>query len=68
MESKGLRVNTKKTKVMICGYDEGPVLKSGKWPCGVCRKELVATPYFVLSATVGFMHTAVTFMAICLVL
>ena len=38
MESKGLRVNTKKTKVMICGYDEGPVLKSGKWPCGVCRK------------------------------
>ena len=28
---------------MICGYDEGPVLKSGKWPCGVCREKGVAS-------------------------
>ena len=38
MESKGLRVNTKKTKVMISHPDRGPVYKSGKYPCGVCYK------------------------------
>ena len=68
MESKDLRMNTKKTKVMICGYDEGPVLKSDKWPCRGVGKELVATPYFVFSAVVGFMRAAVAFMVVCLVL
>ena len=38
MEAKGLRVNTKKTKVMISHPDAGPVYKSGKYPCGVCSK------------------------------
>ena len=38
MEAKGLRVNTKKTKVMISHPDAGPVYKSGKYPCGVYLK------------------------------
>ena len=36
--AKGLRVNMSKTKVMVCGVGQGPVTKSGKWPCGVCSK------------------------------
>ena len=38
MESKGLCVNMNKTKIMISGIGEGAVVKSGKWPCGVCGK------------------------------
>ena len=38
LESKGLRVNTGKTKVMCCKVRYGQVEDSGKWPCGVCRK------------------------------
>ena len=35
MESKGLRVNTGKTKAMCCKVRSGQVENSGKWPCGV---------------------------------
>ena len=38
MEDKGLRVNMGKTKVMRCRVDTGKVVKSGKYPCGVCGK------------------------------
>ena len=38
MESKGLRVNMKKTKVMISGPNLGTLKDSGEHPCGVCRK------------------------------
>ena len=38
MEEKGLRVNLGKTKVMRCRDGAGQVLKSGKYPCGVCGK------------------------------
>ena len=38
MEQKGLRVNSGKTKVMICRHDQKPQHKSGKFPCGVCQK------------------------------
>ena len=38
MEEKGLRVNMGKTKVMRCSVGAGPVIKSGKDPCGVCSK------------------------------
>jgi hypothetical protein len=41
MEANGLRVNTKKTKVMISHPDAGPVNTSGKYPCGVCSKGVV---------------------------
>ena len=38
MEKKGLRVNIGKTKVMVSNKTIGTQTKSGKWPCGVCRK------------------------------
>ena len=38
MEEKGLRVNMEKTKVMKCQNGTGKVIKSGKYPCGVCKK------------------------------
>ena len=38
MESKGLRVNIGKTKIMKSGKNEGPVFASGKCLCGVCNK------------------------------
>ena len=38
MESKGLRVNIGKTKVMICERDTSQIAESGKWLCSVCRK------------------------------
>ena len=38
MESKGLRVNVGKTKVMRCQAGTGQVEESGEYPCGVCRK------------------------------
>jgi hypothetical protein len=38
LESKGLRVNVGKTKVMKCQISSDMADESGKWPCGVCRK------------------------------
>ena len=38
LESKGLKVNVGKTKVLKCKAGSGTVDKSGKWPCGVCNK------------------------------
>ena len=35
---KGLKVNTKKTKIMISKPGAGPVQKTGKYPCSVCSK------------------------------
>ena len=37
MESKGLRVNMGKTKVMASGVDLDVLQDSGKFPCAVCR-------------------------------
>ena len=38
MESKGLRVNIRKTKAMISDPDFGQLDESGDWPCSVCSK------------------------------
>ena len=38
IESKGLKVNIAKTKVMVSGNGIIPPSTSGKWPCSVCRK------------------------------
>ena len=38
LESKGLRVNMKKTKVLCSGKNMNVLADSGKSPCGVCRK------------------------------
>ena len=35
---KGLKVNTKKTKIMISKPGASPVQKTGKYPCSVCSK------------------------------
>ena len=35
MESKGMRVNMNKTKVMISGEHQKVRQKAVKWPCGV---------------------------------
>lgn len=38
VESKGLKVNMEKTKVMISGKELNSLVKAGKFPCGVCLK------------------------------
>ena len=38
MESKGMRVNMNKTKVMISGERQKVRQKAVRWPCGVCSK------------------------------
>jgi len=38
VESKGMRVNMNKTKVMISGEHQKVRQKAVKWPCGVCSK------------------------------
>ena len=37
MEKKGLRVNARKTKIMICGMGLDLLQTSGEFPCTVCR-------------------------------
>ena len=41
MESKDLKVNTRKTKVMVSG-SEGELFKSNIDPCGVCGRRVIA--------------------------
>jgi len=38
VESKGIRANMKKTKVMISGECQKVRQKVVRWPCGVCSK------------------------------
>ena len=38
LELGGLRVNLKKTKVMVSGCEVGKVSEQGRYPCGVCYK------------------------------
>ena len=38
LSAKGVKVNTKKTKIMISKPGAGPVQKTGKYPCSVCSK------------------------------
>ena len=42
LSTKGLKVNTKKTKIMISKPGAGPVQKTGKYPCSVCSKGIVS--------------------------
>jgi hypothetical protein len=39
MEQKGLNVNMGKTKVMNCKAKQGQAENSGKFPCGICKKQ-----------------------------
>ena len=38
LRSKGLKVNTGKTKVMVSAVGAGETRKAGDYPCGVCNK------------------------------
>src|SRR3989442_14020369 len=38
LKEKGLQANIGKTKVMNCKVGVGQAEKSGKYPCGICRK------------------------------
>jgi len=38
MESKGMRVNMNKIKVMISGKSQKVRQNAVRWPCGVCSK------------------------------
>jgi len=38
MESRGMRVNMNKTKVMIRGEWQKVTQKAVRWPCGVCGR------------------------------
>ena len=38
IECKGLKVNMKKTKVLVSSPVGVPAISSGTWPCSVCRK------------------------------
>jgi len=40
MESKGMRVNMNKTKVMISGERQKVRQKAVRWPRGVCSKDV----------------------------
>ena len=40
LESKGLKVNTRKTKAMVSG-SEGELFKSKIAPCGVCGRRVM---------------------------
>ena len=59
MESKGMRVNTNKTNVMISGESQKVRQKAVRWPCEVRSKGLVAIHYSVLVAKNGYTRNAV---------
>ena len=42
MESKGLKMNIDKTKVMRSGKGSGDIVKTGKWPCAACGKGVMS--------------------------
>ena len=44
MESKGLKMNIDKTKVMRSGKGSGDknIVKTGKWPCAACGKDAMS--------------------------
>jgi len=59
VESKGMRVDMTKTKIMISGERQKVRLNAVRWPCGVCSKVLVAIHYSVLAARNGYIRNAV---------
>ena len=51
MESKGLRVNMGKTKIMFSGLKLNSLHDYGKYPCGVCRKGVGVNSIFCEGCT-----------------
>ena len=46
LEARGLKVNMKKTKVMISGLNLNTLRDAGKYPCGICRKGVGSNSIF----------------------
>ena len=42
MESKGLKINIDKNKVMRSGKGSGDIIKTEKWPCAACDKGVMS--------------------------
>ena len=59
LESKGMRVNLNKTKVMISGERQKVRQKAVRWPAGSAVKVLVAIHYSVLVARNGYIRNVV---------
>ena len=59
VESKRMRVNMNKTKVMISGERQMVRQKEVRWPCGVCSKVSVAIQYSVVIARNGYIRNVV---------
>ena len=54
LQSKGLKVNIRKTKVMILGRDLDTLQTSGKYPCPVSMKGFGKNPKSVVDVCFGF--------------
>ena len=46
LETKGLRINMGKTKIMISGPDLNNLVDSGKFPCSICRSGVGSNSIF----------------------
>jgi len=45
VESKGVKVNINKTKVIISGESCKKVQNPARWPCGVCGRDVGRNKY-----------------------
>jgi len=65
VESKGMRVNMNKTKVVISGERQKVRQKAVRWPCGVCSKGVGRIHYSVLAARNGYTRNTVVQRVAC---
>ena len=59
LESKGLKVNVGKTKVMKCHVAANMQVESGKYPCWICGKGVVRNSIQLEGVRNGFIRNAV---------
>ena len=53
LESKGLRVNVGKTKILVSAHNAPKPVDGSKFPCGVCNKVLGLTLSNAMSVAFG---------------
>jgi len=58
-ESKGMRVNMNKTKVMISGERQKVRQKAVRWPCGICSKGVGSNSLKCTIARNGYIRNVV---------
>ena len=63
LEKKGLRVNTKKTKIMFSGVNMDTLIDTGAYPCGVCRSGVGKNSIFAQVVNIGCIRSVVVFVA-----